>query len=186
MITSILRAVCALCTAACVLTAFTACGDTSSDSGTAGNKSNSSSASAEEVSLTAEEYINKALEIKPNSLLDATTAKGDTSEYGFDNFCIKLYNGLDPEELEDGAISYASSGGNADEISVLKAKDPSKQNELTKKLEERIQVRHHDFEGYKPEELDKIDKAEVFEAGGYSILIIADDAAAIKDAFNNV
>ncbi len=183
MITRVLKTVCAVCTAACLITALGSCSDTSS-SGESDKENTASSDTS--VQITAEDYIKKALEQQPDPLLDTTTAKGDTSEYGFDNYCKKLYGGLEPDELEDGAISYASSGGNADEISLLKAKDSSKQQELTQLLKNRIDVRHHDFEGYKPEELEKIDKSRVFEANGYSILVISEDAEKIEEAFKKV
>ena len=57
---------------------------------------------------------------------------------------------------------------------------------MTKILKDRVDVRRHDFEGYKPEELPKIDKARVFEANGYSILVIADNAEEIEKAFMSI
>ena len=187
MIEYILKAVCVLCTAACAAT-FVSCSaqDSSSQASSTGSASSvSAGGSEQQTELTAEELLKKALDSAPDSLLDATTAKGDSSDYGFDNFCKKLYMGTMPDDLADGAISYASTGGNADEVSVLKAADPAKQGELTKILEQRRDMRHHDFEGYKPEELPKIEKARIFEAGGFSILVIADNAENIEKAFMN-
>ena len=193
MITHILKAVCVLCTAACAAAAFASCGDSSSSgsSGSSGSSSGSSHVSHESGStsdgqqeeLTAKEYIDKVLENFPDHLFDTTTAKGDTAADGFDAYCKKLYLGTMPDDLSDGAISYATQGGNADEVSVLKAADPDKQSELTDILKQRLDMRHHDFEGYKPEELPKIEKAKIFEAGGYSILVIADNAEDIEKAF---
>ena len=186
MITHLLKAICVLCTAACAAAAFSSCGSTEgSSSSSSGSHDAASVASQTAEPMKAEELLKKALEAAPDSLLDTTTAKGDTSNYGFDNFCKKLYMGTRLEDVEDGAISYASTGGNADEVSVLKAADPDKQSELTKMLEQRLDMRHHDFEGYKPEELPKIEKAKVFEAGGFSILVIADNADEIEKAFES-
>ena len=183
MITHILKAICVLCTAACAATAFVGCGDSGSSSSGAESVPG---VSQTQFDLSAKEYLDMALEKAPDSLLDESTAKGDTGSYGFDTFCSKLYGGANIDQIADGAISYASSGGNADEISLLKAKDSSKQQELTQLLKNRIDVRHHDFEGYKPEELEKIDKSRVFEANGYSILVISEDAEKIEEAFKKV
>ncbi len=188
MITHILKAICVLCTAACAAAAFTSCGSTESSSSSASSTASSATAdsgseSETQAELKAKELIEKTLAEAPDDLIDATTEKGDTSDHGFDKFCKKLYFGTMPDDLADGAISYASTGGNADEISVLKAADPAKQGELTKILEQRRDMRHRDFEGYKPEELPKIENAEVFEAGGFSILVIADNADDIQKAF---
>lgn len=185
MITHILKAICVLCTAACAMTAFASCGDVEGSSNSSG-KSIDASVASTEFKMSAEEYLKAAVNKAPDSLLDETTAKGDTSDYGFDNFCAKLYGGLDKDELADGAISYASSGGNADEISILKAADPEKQSALTQVLKDRVDTRHHDFEGYKPEELPKIEKAKVFEANGFSILVISDNADEIENAFEEI
>lgn len=187
MITHILKAVCILCTAACAAAAFTSCGDVSSSQGGASSKTSDAAMSGStEFDMSAEEYLKAALEKAPDSLLDETTVKGDTSSYGFDTFCAKLYGGLSADELSDGAISYASSGGNADEVSLLKAADDKKQSELTAKLNDRLDMRRHDFEGYKPEELPKIDKARVFECNGFCILVIADNAEDIEKAFKSI
>ena len=188
MITHILKAVCILCTAACAAAAFTSCGDVSSSQGGSASSETSDAAmsGSTEFDMSAEEYLKAALEKAPDSLLDETTAKGDTSSYGFDTFCAKLYGGLSADELSDGAISYASSGGNADEVSLLKAADDEKQSELTARLKDRLDMRRHDFEGYKPEELPKIDKARVFECNGFCVLVIADNAEDIEKAFKSI
>ncbi|MBR6338156.1 MAG: DUF4358 domain-containing protein [Ruminococcus sp.] len=187
MITHILKAICVICTAACAAGAFVSCGDASGSSvrDASSTPANVTSGDTSATDLTAAEFMEKALSQAPDSLLDTATAKGDTSDYGFDKFCKKLYGGTLPDDLEDGAISYASSGGNADEVSLLKAADPARQSELTDKLKERLDMRKRDFEGYKPEELPKIEKARIFEAGGFSILVIADNAEDIEKAFKN-
>ncbi|MBQ6675411.1 MAG: DUF4358 domain-containing protein [Ruminococcus sp.] len=183
MITHILKAICVLCTAACAATAFVGCGD----SGSSGSGAESvAGVSQTQFDLSAKEYLDMALEKAPDSLLDESTAKGDTGSYGFDTFCSKLYGGATIDDIADGAISYASTGGNADEVSILKAADEEKQADMTRILKDRVDVRRHDFEGYKPEELPKIDKARVFEANGYSVLVIADNAEEIEKAFKSI
>ena len=121
MITHILKAICVICTAACAAGAFVSCGDASGSSvrDASSTPANVTSGDTSATDLTAAEFMEKALSQAPDSLLDTTTAKGDTSDYGFDKFCKKLYGGTLPDDLEDGAISYASSGGNADEAVLV-------------------------------------------------------------------
>ena len=132
---------------------------------------------------SAEEVLTAAVEKAKDSNLNTTTKKGDTDEYGFDKNCEKLYGGITPQELDDGLISYSSAGGLADEISMLKPNDESNREKLMSILKERINVRRRDFEGYKPEELPKIENARVFEADGFCILVIADNSEEIEKAF---
>ena len=90
MITHLLKAVCVVCTAACAATALVSCGNSNSSEESKTEKFEEASfASIEEFDMTAEEYLKSVLEKAPDGLLDETTAKGDTSEYGFDNFCEK-------------------------------------------------------------------------------------------------
>lgn len=164
------------------VTAISIVGCGADSSSTSQNTSEAQSSESESV-ISAEEMLKAALDKVPDNNLDTTTVKGDTSDYGFDSFCKKLYSGTMPEDLDDGLISYSSTGGYADEISILKPKNADDKSKLLSILKERINVRRHDFEGYKPEELTKIDNAQVFEQDGACILIIAENAAEIKDAF---
>ena len=70
---------------------------------------------------------------------------------------------------------YVSSGASADEISILAG-----DSDCEKLLKDRVDRRVSDFEGYKPDELDKIRSAEVFEYGGLWIMIISDKSDNIR------
>ena len=108
-----------------------------------------------------------------NKLLDKKTYFDDQL---FQDNCEKLY-GISTDKLADGGLLYSSNGSNADEISVLRTKDGTDCEELLKK---RLDSRKQDFDSYRPEELPKLDKAQIFSKDGYSILIISDDAQAIR------
>lgn len=116
------------------------------------------------------------------SYSETMDAKALYGEETFEESCEKLY-GADAESFSDGGIMYASTGALADEISVIKAADGS--TDCEQLLRGRIETRINDFEGYKPDELDKIKAAEVFNCGDLWILVISDDSAQIKqDALN--
>ncbi|MGN0623985.1 MAG: DUF4358 domain-containing protein [Oscillospiraceae bacterium] len=97
----------------------------------------------------------------------------------FKKNCKKLYS-FDIDKLSDGGIIYVDSGGLADEISLIKPADGDTAYAL-KALEARKQLRIQDFTGYKPEELDKIENAQIFEAGGYAVFIISDNAEQLAE-----
>ena len=94
----------------------------------------------------------------------------------FDNAVDKLY-GIEIEKIYDGGIICAEDGS-ADEVSVIRLTDGSSATEL---LEERLEQRKELFKDYKPEEIPKLDKAEVFEQNGWNCLVISENASEIKD-----
>ncbi len=94
----------------------------------------------------------------------------------FNNVTEKLY-GIEIEKIYDGGI-ICGEDGSSDEVSVLKLADGSSATEL---LEERLEQRKELFKDYKPEEIPKLDKAEVFEQNGWNCLVISENASEIKD-----
>ncbi len=102
----------------------------------------------------------------------------------FKNNCEKLYE-ISYEELSDGGITFAGSGGFADEVTILRGRNGNIK-ELKNLLESRIQRRIKDFTGYKPSEISKIEKAEVFESRGFVILIISDNEEILKKQIQDI
>ena len=84
--------------------------------------------------------------------------------------------------IDDGAVLQTSSGGTADEVSVLLLKKSEDVSIAKQKLEDRITERRNEFSGYKPEEVYKLDNARVVVQGNYAALIICDDADTIEAA----
>lgn len=131
--------------------------------------------------LSAKEIIQKLADESGDNNLN-TLAFFD--EDIFKNNCEKLY-GISYEVLSDGGIVFAGSGGLADEVTILKAKDGNIKK-LTSMLESRIERRISDFTGYKPTEISKIEKAVVFECGGFAILIISDNGEILKHQIEEI
>ncbi len=159
-----------LCAAAAMVM-LGSCGgeDSKADSGKSSqNSETAESSQTEESEVTAKEVLSAI----DNELLDGDAYYGEET---FDNNCPKLY-GIEADKLTDGGIIFATSGGNADEISMIKPAD-GKGKQI---LESRLSSRSRDFETYKPEEMPKIDSAEIFSAGGYDVLIISEDASSLK------
>ena len=145
--------------------------------GLAGCKSESSSSAveskAESVSQKAEVNAKQILQkCKDSSMTQSAYYGNDT----FNNVTEKLY-GIEIDKIYDGGI-ICGEDGSADEVSVLKLADGSSATEL---LEERLEQRKELFKDYKPEELPKLDRAEVFEKNGWNCLVISENASEIKD-----
>lgn len=132
------------------------------------------SASNTDNSVTAVQILDALEEKGYDSAMDARAVYGDES---FNGACEKLY-GVTADSLTDGGIIYDSTGSTADEVSLIKASDDSVDCEEL--LNNRIQARIKDFEGYKPDELGKIESAEVFSCGDLWVLVISDDPEKIK------
>lgn len=145
-------------------------------SGCGGDPSSEDKASANNAdnSVTAVQILDMLEEKGYDSVMDARAVYGDDS---FSGACEKLY-GVTADSLTDGGIIYDSTGATADEVSLIKASDSSVNCEEL--LNDRIQARIKDFEGYKPDELGKIESAEVFSCGDIWALVISDDAEKIK------
>ncbi len=140
--------------------------------GCSNNKdTNSEATSRSDVSLTAQQVFDAVKDKDYAADMDAAAVFGDDV---FTNNCEKLY-GEPAENFTDGGIMYVSSGASADEISILTGS-----GDCEKLLKDRVERRVSDFEGYKPDELDKIKSAEVFEYGGLWIMVISDKSGDIK------
>ena len=87
--------------------------------------------------------------------------------------------------IDDGAVLQTSSGGVADEVSVMHLKKSEDVSIAKSKLEDRITERRQEFSGYKPEEVYKLDNARVVVQGNYVALIVSDDADQVEAALRN-
>ena len=104
----------------------------------------------------------------------------DLYDDSFDN----LY-GVQFDMINDGAVLQTSSGGVADEVSVMHLKKSEDVSIAKSKLEDRITERRQEFSGYKPEEVYKLDNARVVVQGNYVALIVSDDADQVEAALRN-
>lgn len=170
-----LRTICAVTTA---LTAMVAVGMLS------GCKNTDTSEGLVAVSEVSQEDSRQSFTAKDilaqidDPLLDGSAYFGDEI---FEKNCEKLY-GIPVSDIEDGGIIFASNGGNADEISMVKFKE----NDVGERiLKERLDSRATTFETYKPEEMTKIDSAEIFQAGDYWVLVISDNVSELTEEIKN-
>ena len=101
----------------------------------------------------------------------------DLYDDSFDN----LY-GVQFDMIDDGAVLQTAGGGVADEVSVLHLKKSEDVSIAKKKLEDRVTERRNQFNGYKPEEVYKLDNARIVVQGNYVALLICNDADNVEAA----
>lgn len=89
---------------------------------------------------------------------------------------------LDYDKVDSFFLSYAKEG-TADEIAVVAVKDVNDIDEAKQSLETHRQNRRKLLDQYEPEEVKRIDDGLVFAKDQYAVLIICDDAGAVKAAF---
>ncbi len=126
--------------------------------------------------------VEAALEKVESADVD-TTVNYDEDAYG-ENF-ERLYN-FPMDQVDDGVIAYAASGGSADEISAVHVADSNDVSSVKKYMEARLEKRLQDFQNYKPEEVSKIENGKVVVQQQYVILVISNKSDDIVTAMREV
>lgn len=91
---------------------------------------------------------------------------------------------LDYAKVDAFSITYAKDGkGNADEIVVIRVKDAADTAPALATLQAHLKTRQSIYATYDPTQSEKIGKGITFSAGTYAVLIVSDDNAAVKRAF---
>ena len=88
---------------------------------------------------------------------------------------LSNYLAIDLDEIESCSFYIAGSGGYADEVAIIKLKDKSYSSEAVEIINERLEKRKKDFEGYNSDEYDKLENALVSEKGSYVIFSVSED-----------
>lgn len=97
---------------------------------------------------------------------------------------VHMYLDFEIPEGCDFAMSICGSGGFADEIFVIDASDID-ESALEAAVEKRITAREKDFEGYNPDEYDKLENYFSKYSGGYYMYVVTADNAACENIFDN-
>lgn len=99
-----------------------------------------------------------------------------------ENKLKKLYN-IDSKDIEEFVLYTASSNLKADEIAIIKVKDPNQLDDIKSKLEERVKAQGKSFKDYLPEEYYIIEKNQIKAKDNYIILAISKDVDKIVNSF---
>ena len=91
---------------------------------------------------------------------------------------------MDYAHVEDFFILYAENGaGNADEIAVVAVNNERDVSAAADSLRAHVEYRTQLYSTYDPAQVPKLNDALVFNEGRYAVLVVCDDPAAVKAAF---
>ena len=90
---------------------------------------------------------------------------------------------LDYDKVEHFFLTY-SAKGLADEIAVIALKDPADAAAAKASLESHLKNRVQMYTQYQPEQVPRVENAELLIKDQYVVLIVCDEAAAVKAAFD--
>jgi len=88
------------------------------------------------------------------------------------------------EKVDAFSISYAKDGkGNADEVVVIRVKDATDTAAALSALKTHLKTRQSLYATYDPTQSEKISQGIAFSSGLWAVMIVSDDNAAVKAAF---
>ncbi len=88
------------------------------------------------------------------------------------------------DKVDAFSVSYAKDGkGNSDEVVVIRVKDAADTAEALATLQKHLQTRQSLYATYDPTQSQKVGNGITFSDGLYAVLIVSDDNAAVKAAF---
>ncbi len=126
--------------------------------------------------------LQKAMVEADASLPEMLTANSNETQ-AKENF--GYLSSLDYDKVEGYFLAY-SAQGLADELAVIVLKDEDDVPEAVDSLKEHVQGRVDMYSFYEPEQAPRAEGAEVFSQGRYAVLIISDDPAASRTAFQQL
>lgn len=106
--------------------------------------------------------------------------------YGSDENGSDLFQYLadfDVEKVQDFFFAYATEG-TAEEIAVVYLKDEDDTEDLEEAIEDHVEGRIIQFRTYDPSQVERCEDAVIEAKDNYVILIIADEAQAVKEVFD--
>ena len=121
------------------------------------------------------------VDVDPSEVISAVLAEVPISsavEKGTDDV-ESYYAGMDVSELEAAAFSLCGSGALPDEAAVFKFKSSDAAKSAKTALESKLESRKESFATYTPDEMYKLEGAEVYTVGNYAVyLAVADNEKA--------
>lgn len=106
----------------------------------------------------------------------------DAMDFVADEQFANLYR-VDLEKVADKSM-YTGTRASAEEITVIRMKDAADVQEARDAMTVRLEDQRLAFENYLPEEMAKIQGAQVYTHGAYVMLVVADDTSKAESAFN--
>lgn len=114
----------------------------------------------------------KSLSEITSAIKDSGVEFPEMVEVSEDNFQFKY--GVSADDYSEYSVWWAGSGGDADEICIVKAKD-DKVDTVKKAVEKRLDDQKEVFKDYVPEQYDKLCDAKVKAEGNYVYWVCTND-----------
>ncbi len=96
---------------------------------------------------------------------------------------LKRYYGLNSADYK-GAMLYSSDASiSVEEVLVIEAKNEAQTAEIREAVERRIEKRRNDFDGYAPEQVQLLDKAQILVRGRFVFMAVSPNADRYRTAF---
>lgn len=119
-----------------------------------------------------------------NEIVDNIKKVVDLSTLKEGNYArLKRSYGIAREDIEEFVLYRAPSNIKADEILLIKVKQPEAVSKVKEQVEQRVAKQAASFKDYLPEEYYLIEKRVVKVQGSYILLVISQDAEQIAQAF---
>ena len=122
------------------------------------------------------------------TVADAVVSKIDMTEMqqGDHQMLRRLY-GLSPADFEECRLYYPTSNMGAEELLLVKLRDPADAAVLTAAAEQRVKNQLGVFEGYGPAQVALLkDHARIEAPGNYFLFVVSASADAAVQAFHEV
>lgn len=174
----ILKGICTVTTALMIGFMMSGCSSDTTNSSSVGEKTSSAVSQSESESSEIADAKAILSQISDDKL-DGSAFYGDET---FSSNCKKLY-GAEEGTFSGGGIIYATSGGYADEVSMLKTADGTS---AKKYLDARLESRMTTFKNYNPDEVKKLEASEIFQCGDWWVLVISDNHEKIADQIKTI
>ena len=106
----------------------------------------------------------------------------DSMQPGDNQMIRRLYK-LDPAEYEGMLLYYPSTNMGAEEILLVKLKDPAQAEGVETAVMQRWEAQRNVFEGYAVDPYELLGKYQLVTRGNYILYIVAEDAQPVVRAF---
>ena len=100
-----------------------------------------------------------------------------------DNQMLKRLYGIDGAEYDGFMLYYPASSMGAEELLLIRMKDPAQKEAVRKAMETRRDTQLSNFEGYGVEQTAMLENSVIDVKNNYALFVSAQDPAAVQEAF---
>lgn len=126
---------------------------------------------------------NPAPEVEPTVIVNAVLAEVPITsgvEKSKDDI-PDFYADIDVSKIESAAFVICASGAYPDELAVMKCTDASAAAAVKAEFEKRLSSQSELYSTYTPEEMYKLETAQIYTSGNYAIFLAVSDNSKAKE-----